>query len=214
MCSLEHDHKHGVKTTCYHHGGCRCAPCTTLHDTRAKARRRGRAYGTYTGMVDSLGTRRRIQALNALGWSDRAIGEHVGMYGQEVYAVKRYKQVTQRMRERIETVYDALSGSVPPVSKSSVQAKAAAKRRGFVPPLAWNDIDTDAAPVGIGREKKRQGTLRGEELFAEIVWLAEDGAPAHQIAASVGKRLDTLEKYVRRHHRDDLLVHLKERKAA
>lgn len=210
MCQLDHEHKHGVKTTCYHHGKCRCEPCRNYHDRRARQRRKDRAYGRYEGMVDSTGTRRRIQALNALGWADRVIGEQCGLYSQQVYAVKTTSKVTPKMRDRINTAYEALSGKAPKPCKSVNQVKFFARRYRFVPPLAWNDIDNDPEPEGVGEQK----LLRAEELLDEIEWLIESGAAPTEIARAVNKPLPVLERHAWRYGRGHVATYLHERSVA
>jgi hypothetical protein len=147
LCNLNHEHQHGIKTTCYHQGGCRCDDCKTLQKARSAQRRKAIAYGRLERRVDATGTIRRIQALNALGWADRVIGSLCGYTAQDVYAVKDNVKVTPWMRDKIAAVYETLSMRVPENSRPVAQVRASAKRNGYVPPLAWNDIDADEAPV-------------------------------------------------------------------
>jgi hypothetical protein len=55
--------------------------------------------------------------------------------------------VTPWMRDKIAAVYETLSMRVPENSRPVAQVRASARRNGYVPPLAWNDIDLDEAPV-------------------------------------------------------------------
>jgi hypothetical protein len=145
------DHKHGETGTCYVDHGCRCADC-----------RRGRAEYEYWRehmlsagrelLVDATGTRRRLRALGAIGWSARLIGERYGLSENWVSSVCANNRVQAATAEFAKRVYDDLS-MVPPVpvghhEKARVaNAKSWARRNGWPPPLAWDDdtIDDPAA---------------------------------------------------------------------
>jgi hypothetical protein len=211
LCQLEHVHKHGINSHCYHHGGCRCTPCRELDNARQREARRQKAYGRYQPNIDATGTRRRIQALNALGWSDRIIGEHCGLGGKNVYSAKTTKRTTPRIRAAIETAYAALSGVAPAPCQSVSQVKGAARRHGYVPPLGWENIDDPDETPNSG---KRDLILKGEELMDEVDHLVNMGESPDSIAQALGKTRDNLERFAWRHHRSDLATYLRERSAA
>ena len=204
-------HKHAATTTCYHDHACRCPPCTEHMSSRARDRYRQKAYGRYEGHVELTGTIRRFQGLQVMGWRAEDVAAELGTHAPAVFRMLRQKWITPETRDRFTAATGALVRRGRGPSEVTVSR---AKGKGWVSLLAWDDIDKDAEPAMTLREKRREGSLRGDELFTEIVWLAETGEHPHGIATALGKTLETLESYVRRHNRDDLLVHLKERKAA
>ena len=117
----------------------------------------GRCHGRV--MVPAVGSRRRIEALCAIGWTRRAIVEETGIpYGTLCTVVYRAQQVTAATRDRIAAAYEALSGR-PLVGESAGRARANAARNGWAPPLAWDDIDNpDEQPQGIRDIRKRKRT--------------------------------------------------------
>lgn len=98
--------------------------------------------------VLSRGVQRRLQALYAVGWSPSAVGVHMGMAGVNVSRVLRCDQVTVRTRDRYTAVYDRL-WCVPPTNSPASQERMRTRAllEGWVPPLGWDDIDTDETPA-------------------------------------------------------------------
>lgn len=98
-------------------------------------------------LVDGTGTARRIQALCAIGWSltqqAKRIGWNVGNFAPLVN-VRPVRGATAR---KVTAMYDQLSMTKPPASRSSSRACRFALERGWFPPLAWDDeqIDDPAA---------------------------------------------------------------------
>ena len=149
------DHRHGATTTCATRHRCRCNDC--------KAARRDYMYwhrhmtaagrvGVFNRLVDATGTRRRIQALMCLGWSQSELHRRSGIH-QEVFSEHLYSAtVTSKSRDRVAALYEDLSHLIPPTDTMSQRisvnrTRALAQRRGWAPPLAWDDIDNDPEPA-------------------------------------------------------------------
>jgi DNA-binding CsgD family transcriptional regulator len=189
--------------TAYINGGCRCADAKEL----ARLYRKRLRYGLPTGrgFRDATGTRRRIQALVALGWTQNQLGQRLGASRSVVSQLARgrtYPQVEHATAERVTLLYEHLSGTPGP----SEQARARARRAGYAPPCAWDEhtIDDPAAgpdygptqcPPGyvdhIGVERGRLGDLpaaglRRDERAAAITVLTSGGHSARAIAARLG----------------------------
>lgn len=120
--------------------------------------------------VDGTGTRRRLQALAAIGWANREIAAAIGAtHHQLVWQWQtRPGMVTTETRERVAAVYDAL-WMVAPRGPAVDAVRLAASRRGYVSPLAWDDgvgpfgIDNPAArPHGTHAGRKSHGTAAAE----------------------------------------------------
>lgn len=91
--------------------------------------------------VDATGTRRRIQALMALGWPQALIGAELGVKQRAVSNWLARQYVTARNAKAVADLYDRLSMTPGPSEITRSRALA----RGWVPPLAWDDIDDPAA---------------------------------------------------------------------
>lgn len=125
--------------------GCRCDDC----------RRATRAYHKllmldhHRGMprlVDATGTRRRIEALGALGWTGAQIGRELGTTGEHIRQLRNQRQVTRSLAARLAEVYERLAMRLPPETTRAERHNAArqrnkARRLGWLPPLAWLSID-------------------------------------------------------------------------
>lgn len=145
--------------------GCRCDKAR--EDTRLyeKRRREGRAPVL---MVDCTGVMRRLQALAAIGWSSTELGRRLGISGTAVQQFRRgeHPRVKLRSVARIRRLYAELSMTPGP----SVITRSRAVRRGWAPPLAWDDEGIDdptARPVGF-IEPVRYRNAREKLDFASV----------------------------------------------
>lgn len=102
--------------------------------------------------VSARGTRRRLQALVALGWTQSALAARLGLRPSNMPPLlNEREQVTVRFHRRVVDLFDELWNQLPPRETRTEQisykrARAAASRRGWLPPLAWDDIDNDPTP--------------------------------------------------------------------
>jgi hypothetical protein len=104
--------------------------------------------------ISSRGVQRRMQALCALGWTQQAIAAEWGMPVQRVnYAISHDHKVTARVHRQVAELYNRMSVTLPPREgtgrTSWIRTRARAARKGWHPPLAWDDIDNDPAPVEV-----------------------------------------------------------------
>ena len=102
-------------------------------------------------LVDPTGYRRRVQALVANGWSLSKLADRLGMQvGNFCVSITRGR-VTVGHHMGMVRIYDELWNVSPPNEswheKSAVtRSKNMARARGWLPPLAWDDIDSDVEP--------------------------------------------------------------------
>lgn len=103
------------------------------------------------GLVDATGTIRRIQALAAIGWPVKTQCQRLGLSTRTTWKITNHpsRVVTVRIRDAVRDLYNELSMTVPPPSQPTTLAKNHARRKGWPPPLAWDDdIDhPDATPA-------------------------------------------------------------------
>lgn len=90
--------------------------------------------------VLTIGAKRRIRSLNAIGWPTGELGQRLGQPNRSTLNLALADNyTTYNMWSRIRDLYEELSGTPGP-SKQSI---AVARRGGHVPPLAWEGIDID-----------------------------------------------------------------------
>jgi len=98
--------------------------------------------------VDATGTRRRIEALQRIGWSGAEIGRRTGVTTQAINGLKRAPKVTAGKARQIAALYDELCMR----DGGDKKARTWAIRGGYAPPLAWDEgaIDDPAATPNLG----------------------------------------------------------------
>lgn len=145
--------------------------------------------------IDATGTRRMIQALMALGWSQRAMDRRLGFEKGAIYKLTKRAQVLQSTADRIARLYDELSMTVPGPSYASSRAKALAERRGWVPPLAWDDADIDNPAARPPRVQKVNRSLPRDYVDAQAVKMAIRGERSDRLLtpAELGLACNELE---------------------
>lgn len=127
--------------------GCGCDRCKRAH---ARNHKRLRCIPNPT--VSALGTRRRVQALACLGWSTAELSRRLGRHRSYLLKVLRNDRLEPATVLTICRLYDELSMTLC-TSPTAAQTADDARRRGWVPPLAWDDATIDdpaAEPVGVG----------------------------------------------------------------
>lgn len=122
----------------------RPAPTTTRRDIAVKLLAVDLDLGV-GALVDGLGTVRRIQALTAIGWTLTSTADAIGWSLSNLGGLLRKDKVIRGTADLVARLYETRSGTPGP----SAAARRLAGRRGWVPPLAWNDIDTDEKPRGV-----------------------------------------------------------------
>lgn len=159
-------------------GGNYCQPCITAKARYDKRRKWDAANGrSYT--VPSLGARRRVQALQALGWSRQRIAEEAGWTSSGALRyVTRSDTMTRATFDRILAAYERLC-MMRPDDMGADRARTWAKRHGYAPPLAWTDIDdpdelpdlggidTQVDPVVVARILAHDASLARAATVAE-----------------------------------------------
>ena len=100
--------------------------------------------------VDGTGTRRRIQAMAAMGWSTSEIGARIGSPQNGVSAIAKRDRVTAETAAAVREAFAEL-GMTPGPSEI---CRARARAKGWVTGAAWDDIDNpDEVPQGVGSSR-------------------------------------------------------------
>lgn len=154
--------------------------------------------------VPALGAQRRLQALMRLGWSSHRIATEAGLpHRNHVWRIlhgQKGKPTTWIQRstdEWVREVYDRLSMTVPE-GRYVARTRAYAERMGWPPPLAWDDIDNDQEPRGVGVNGPQYASA---DLLAEWDHFRAAGESIHACAKSLGVTVGAIEKAVERTRR-------------
>ena len=113
--------------------------------------------------IDPTGTRRRVQALVALGWSQSQLCARIGMTASNFGHTLENASIQARTARTVAALYDELWDTPPPEAEhrekiAASRARRYAAARGWTPPLAWADTDIDdpaAHPNATGYDPER-----------------------------------------------------------
>lgn len=121
------------------------------------------ARGTWNPSTTVEGTRRRIQALAAIGWSLRAQADISGLNRSTLTDIStgRVSLVKTPTADVVRRLYDRLWDVRPPRSNrgesmSVTRTLREAGARGWLPPLAWDDDLIDLPDADLAAELARQ----------------------------------------------------------
>lgn len=150
--------------------------------------------------VDGTGTRRRLQALMAIGWSGQQLADRMGWTNANLHKLLRDTgNVSTRTAQLVAGIYDRLWDR----PGSSVRARNLASRKGWAPPLAWDDdtID-DPQQAAADWQRSPRRTRSSEELLEDYADTFEHHQGDWDIAASrLGVSREALERAVYRARR-------------
>ena len=146
-------------------------------------------------VLAALGMVRRVQALMAIGHSPQAIAEAARCHTTTVTDPANGRGgefVRPRTARRIATAYERLSAR----PGHHALSRRRAEENGWLSPLAWNDIDTDAtsAPPVLNTSSRN-----GPTPLDETMHLAAGGATREQVAERLGMTWNAIEQA---HHRE------------
>lgn len=140
-------------------------------------------------LVSSIGARRRVHALNAMGWASDELARQLGLSDRRIAESINKSEITYRRWCEIRDLYDKLSAIPGP----SLKARKAATRNGYHAPLDWEYLDIDdpdvtpepakATPRHIIEQQKRD---RDNQIRAAV----EAGRPLDVIAREIGASVD------------------------
>lgn len=192
-------YKHGPGERGTEGKGCRCATCRKAAADYERHRYRMLAYGRWqSSFTDATGTHRRIQALMRCGWSIAELAARLGISRNALrLKLNRAEMVAAVSAAAVRDLYDGLWDQAPPsgtadMRRAATRARNYARKRGWVPPAAWDDdaIDNpDAAPVdGWQRGEGRERGL----LVAEALDLFGFGLDEREAAERLGVARGTL----------------------
>jgi hypothetical protein len=132
-----------------------------------KMRRAGK---TKPGVVDSLPTRRRIQAWMAVEWTTADIARWLGYQSpQAVTYLLSTPRVLASTAEKVTREFSARSLQVPPDTPRSRRCRLLAQRKGFAPELAWDNIDDLSERPSLGTRYAKRGDEVDQACVSEAM---------------------------------------------
>lgn len=208
-CKRAH-HRHGTRDA-YNRDRCRCGACRRANAAQHRSRRRRAAVRRWCGgseWAEADGTRRRLQALSAAGWSTAALAEHMGVTKTAIAALRSTGQsrVLARTATLVAQLYDRLWWRTP-TNRHPLRSGRHAEREGWIPPWRWHGVDLDdpgAEPLALPSQVDevavseavlgRRVRLGNAERRAVIAELRRRGASAPLIARATGLSVRTIER--------------------
>lgn len=138
--------------------------------------------------VGVTGTQRRLQALQAVGWSPLLIAADLTATANYLSKISRGRvpKVTVRTAISVRDVYERLWAAEPPQATQmertiATRMRRKAARNGWAPPMAWDDetIDDPAAkPEGVSKPN----AIRRLPCSEELQWLLDQGESPEALA--------------------------------
>lgn len=158
-----------------------------------------------TGLVDPIGTQRRLRALMAIGWTGPDLIQRTGLGESVIYRLAGANAapgpIQARTRDSVMRVYGELWDQ-PGLSE---RTRKYARQHGWAPPLAWDEGDIDdynAQPEGVRDDTESRAY--GADLD-EWAWLIRNGEAPERAAERCGVQIHSIETTARRQGRDDIL---------
>jgi hypothetical protein len=165
------------------YGRYRCR-CDDAREDWRLYRKRGRENRLTPGWIDGLGAARKLRALAAIGWGVEELGPRLGWRKARVSDCRRQRnpRVTRRTAGIVDRVYDELSMTLGP----DPLAASYAKRMGWPPPLAWDDIDDPST-------QPHMGESAGSAIdLSEVDHLERGGCHISEIARRMGVSAESI----------------------
>jgi hypothetical protein len=149
-----------------------------------------RPFPRYTHLISALPTRRRAQALAAIGWSFKQQSAMVNRSKEWLSDLLGRDFVTPETANMIAGLYEQLSMRLPPETTkgeriSARRGRALAARKGWPPPLAWDDIDDPTETPNLGGDD--------DDIDPVVVMRLLAG---HNIPATRAERTETIRRWV------------------
>ncbi len=155
--------------------------------------------------VPARGTHRRVQALVARGWSLSKIAHKLGWTVENFHAMMHRGVVGAATHRAVADLYERLWDAEPPHANhrdkiAYTRALNFAAKQNWLPPLAWDDIDTDPEPATVEQSEQ----TKGERVLEDVEWLLEAGESVEQITVTLRRSAGAISKLAERYGRIDL----------
>lgn len=203
------DPRHGTYAGAVAHYMDKSATCDPCKDAAATYRRnrRTRLYlaRSTTLLVPALGTKRRLQALVAIGYSMEALSRDLDCGSNWVHAFlsRDLDRVQQDTATKVSALFERLCMDVPQGPYAN-RTRILAARKGWVKPLAWDNLD-DPNEQPVGWEYRAPNRA---EIVAD---LDERGASISEVCRVLKISHNALERWCTRQGKWDVFKRLRAR---
>lgn len=139
-----------------------------------------------TAWVNATGSKRRIQALAALGYTLKEQAEAVGKIPSNYRAILFRDTVLAGTARYVRDLYKAWSMTPAPQTWVSERTRRIAEKNGWCPPLAWDDDLIDLADADLEKELADRVSLMGHRELQrcnDAHYRLGDGSPLVVAAA-------------------------------
>jgi hypothetical protein len=151
--------------------------------------------------VPAIGVLRRIQALHAIGHTGPQIAADAGVSLNAIRSIGYHRSTNVRAAtaQKIDATYERLC-MVRPEGQYANRARSMATRRGWAPPLAWDDIDDpNETPHGWEYSTEKQQSRR--DILLE---LDERRAGITAVCRALKVKRESVERWCERHGMRDV----------
>ncbi|TFD16200.1 hypothetical protein E3T26_04780 [Cryobacterium sp. TMT1-21] len=127
-------------------------------------------------IIPSRGTHRRLQSLVSIGWSQSKLAAQLNINRSNFGTMMGRASVLVGLHREVEVLFERLWNTEPAHDEwrslsSFNRAKRYAAARRWLPPMAWDDIDTDVAPPIAEAGTSNDGV---DEAAVELAMSGED----------------------------------------
>lgn len=159
-------------------------------------------------IVSSLGTRRRLQALAALGWSPGRLAREHDLNRQALDRALAGQPVTVRTALAVTAAYEAIGDrpaatDTPAAAAGVARTRARAAAAGWAVPAAWDDDALDD-PDGKPAQARTAGRVALD--LQEWLHLVQSGESPSRAARRCGVTMSAVEQAAQRSGRRDVLT--------
>lgn len=112
--------------------------------------------GCSRAATDATGTRRRLEALNWMGWNNEQVSAEAGL--RSLSKILYRNRVSLGTAVAVKEAYERLSDR----QGASRRAAVVARGRGYAPPMAWDGLDMDdpkVKPAGVRNKARKQAPV-------------------------------------------------------
>lgn len=156
------------------------------------------------GFVPNIGSRRRLQALMAIGWRHSDLSPMAGFNtGTLNHQVGNW--ISRAKHDAMKDLYDRLWNTEGPAPATS---RARVRNAGYLPPLSW-DEDTIDDP----NYEPDSADAEAVDAAEDVEFLLDSGCRREEIAQRLGYVPATLVRNLTRHGRSDLVRRLSPRES-
>lgn len=111
-------------------------------------------------LTPAVGARRRLRALNAMGYGDPSLAHRLNVEVDVVTSMPEKGLIPSELWEAVDEIYDELSMRPGPDADLREQARA----EGLVPPLGWDDDEIDNPKARSHERERATGAVAADEV--------------------------------------------------